>query len=111
MFRDLLKYKDEEFYNEHPIIRFTTENGDSEYEIMSAFKSRVYYKEEENVFRYYNFVNPKTEEEYNEFVENAQKASLYDTNVEAKYGDELITLITCSYHTEDGRFVVIGRKR
>lgn len=111
MFRDLLKYKDEEFYNEHPIIRFTTENEDSEYEIMSAFKSRVYYKEEENVFRYYNFVNPKTEEEYNEFVENAQKASLYDTNVEAKYGDELITLITCSYHTEDGRFVVIGRKR
>ena len=111
MFQDLLKYADEEFYSMHPTIRFTTQRKDSEYEIISAFKARVYYKSEENVFRYYDFINAETEEEYIEFVKNAKASSLYDTNVTAEYGDQLITLVTCSYHTEDGRFVVIGREK
>ena len=110
MFQELLKYEKEEFYKEHPIIRFTTNKEDAEYEIISAFKSRVYYKTEKNVFRYYFFVNAKTEAKYNEFVQNAKKASLYDIDKTAKFGDQLITLSTCSYHVEDGRFAVVGRK-
>lgn len=110
MFKDLLKYSEEEFYKEHPIIRFTTEKEDKEYEIISAFKARVYYQSEENVFRYYNFINSTDEEEYSKFIKNAKKVALYDTGKTAEFGDELITLITCSYHTDDGRFVVIGRK-
>ena len=111
MFQDLLKYSDEEFYESHPIIRFTTENKDVEFEIFSVFKSRVFYKSEKNVFRYYDFVNADTEEEYNEFVEKAKESSLYDIDITAEYGEQLITLVTCSYHTEDGRFVVIGREK
>ena len=52
----------------------------------------------------------ETEEEYDEFVEDAKKASLYDTGKTAEYGDQLITLSTCAYHTEDGRFAVVARK-
>lgn len=111
MFQDLLKYESQDFYKKHPNIRFTTGKDDKEYEIISVFKSRVYYKSEKNVFRYYDFINAETETEYMEFVKNAKKASIYDTEVTAKYGDELITLVTCSYHTEDGRFVVIGREK
>ena len=110
MFQELLKYSDKSFYNKHPKIRFTTENDDSEYEIISVFKSRVYYKSEKNVFRYYFFVNAETETQYNEFIENAKKASLYNINTTAKYGDQLITLSTCSYHVKDGRFAVVGKK-
>lgn len=110
MFQELLKYAKEEFYEEHPVIRFTTNKEDAEYEIISAFKSRVYYKTEKNVFRYYFFVNAKSEAEYNEFVQNAKKASLYYIDKTGKFGDQLITLSTCSYHVEDGRFVVVGRK-
>lgn len=111
MFQDLLKYESQDFYKKHPNIRFTTEKDDKEYEIISVFKSRVYYKAEKNVFRYYDFINAKKEEDYMEFVKNAKKASIYDTETTAKYGDELITLVTCSYHIEDGRFVVIGREK
>lgn len=111
MFQDLLKYESEDYYKEHPTIRFTTANDDSEYEIISAFKSRVYYKSEKNVFRYYFFINAENEEEYNDFVNNAKKASLYDTGKTAEYGDQLMTLSTCSYHTEDGRFAVVARKK
>ena len=111
MFQDLLKYESQNFYKKHPNIRFTTEKDDKEYEIISVFKSRVYYKAEKNVFRYYDFINVETENEYMDFVKNAKKASIYDIEVTAKYGDELITLITCSYHIEDGRFVVIGKEK
>lgn len=110
MFNELLKYNDEKYYKEHPTIRFTTNKEDAEYEIIAVFKSRVYYKSEQNVFRYYYFINAENEEEYNEYVENAKKASLYDTGETAKYGDQLITLSTCSYHTEDGRFAIVARK-
>ena len=111
MFQELLKYEKESFYQEHPVIRFTTAEEDAEYEIISVFKSRVYYKSEKNVFRYYYFINSESEKEYNQFVKNAKNVSLYPIDATANYGDQLITLSTCSYHVEDGRFAVVGRKR
>lgn len=110
MFDELIKYKDESFYKEHKTIRFTTEKEDAEFEIMSAFYSRVYYKDEKNVFRYYYFVNAQSQEEYNDFVENSKKASLYDTGVTAEYGEQLLTLSTCDYSQENGRFAVVAKK-
>ena len=44
------------------------------------------------------------------FLSNVKSLSLYDTGVEAKYGDTFITLSTCDYEEEDGRFVVVARK-
>ena len=35
----------------------------------------------------------------------------YDTGVNTVYGDSLITLSTCAYHTSNERFVVIARKK
>ncbi len=111
MFQELLKYEKKSFYQEHPVIRFTTAKEDDQYEIISVFKSRVYYKSEKNVFRYYYFINNKSEEEYNQFVKNAKNASLYPIDATANYGDQLITLSTCAYYVEDGRFVVVGRRK
>ena len=111
MFKELLKYSKEEFYKEHPVIRFTTEKKDMNFEVMSAFKSKVFYENEQDVSRYYEFMNSKSKKEYKNFVKNAKKASIYDTGVTAEYGDQLITLITCSYHTDDGRFVLIAREK
>ena len=111
MFTDLKKYVKEDFYKKHPTIRFTTENEDAEYDIIAVFRSRVYNKSDKNVFKYYNFINSESEKEYNNFNKNIKEASLYEIEETAKYGEQLITLTTCSYHTEDGRFVVVGRKR
>lgn len=111
MLADLLKYKDKSFFESHPVIKVTTPEEDAEYEIIAVFYSRIYYKSEKNVFRYYFFVNAENEEEYNEFVENAKEASIYDTGKTAEYGDQLITLSTCEYSQEDGRFAVVARKK
>ena len=110
MFQELLKYSKKSFYEKHPKIRFTTVNDDSEYEIISVLKTRVFYQSEKNVFRYYYFVNAETEQEYNSFVKNAKKESLYNIDTTANYGDQLITLSTCSYHVKDGRFAIIAKK-
>ena len=110
MFVDLMKYEDEEYYNNHKTIRFTTAEEDAEYEIIAVFKSRVYYKSEKDVFRYYFFIDAENEQEFNEYVQNSKESSLYNIEATAEYGDQLLTLSTCSYHTEDGRFAVVARK-
>lgn len=110
MFSELLKYSKEEFYKENPSIRFTTVEEDNEYEIISAFYSRVYYKSEKDVFRYYFFLSAENEEDFNNYINNAIKSSIYNTGKTAIYGDQLITLSTCSYHTEDGRFAIVAKK-
>lgn len=110
MFEDLMKYAKENFYKEHTKIKFTTSTDDSIYEIISVFYSRVYYQDEKNVFRYYYFVNAENEQEYNNFVNNAKKVSIYDTGITAEYGEQLLTLSTCEYSQEDGRFVVVAKK-
>lgn len=110
VFEDLIKYQDENFYKDHKTIRFTTTTEDTTYEIMAAFNSRVYYQDEENVFRYYYFINAKNKSEYDDFVENCKKSSLYHTGVTAEYGEQLLTLSTCEYSQKDGRFAVVAKK-
>lgn len=111
MFEDLIKYSEEDFYKEHKEIKFTTTKEESTYEIVAVFKSRVFYKSEQNVFRYYYFVNAESEEEYNNYINESKKASLYDTGVTAEYGEQLLTLSTCEYSQEDGRFAVVAKKK
>ena len=110
MFVDLMNYKEEEYYNTHKTIRFTTNKEDAEYEIIAVFLSRVYYKSEKDVFRYYYFIDAENEQEYNEYVQNSKEASLYDIEATAEYGDQLLTLSTCEFSQEDGRLAVVAKK-
>lgn len=110
MFSTLLDYKNESYYKEHPIIKFTTTASDSEYEIISVFLSQVYYKSQTDVFKYYFFINAQNEEEFNSYIKNSKELSLYDTGKTAEYGDSLITLSTCSQHVKDGRLAIVARK-
>lgn len=110
MFNTLLKYEDKNFYNEHKEIKVATEKEERKYTIISVFKSRVFYQDEQNVFRYYNYTEFENEEKYNTFIENCKKMQLYDTEVSAEYGEQLITLITCEYSQENGRMVVVAKK-
>ena len=110
MFQELLKYADESYYKEHPTISFTTADEEGVYDIISVFRSKVYYTSD-NVFKYYFFINPKTKEEYNDYIKNIKENSLYNIEQTADYGTQLITLSTCSYHVKDGRFVIVGAKK
>lgn len=110
MFTDLLKYKDKEFYESHPTIKITTEESEETYEIVYVFKSRIFYKDEKNVFRFYQYYDISKESKYNEYIKNCKKIQLYDTGKIATYGEQLITLITCEYSQDNGRMVVVAKK-
>lgn len=110
MFNNLLKYEDIDFYNNHKTIKISTDKEENEYIIMTVFKSRVFYQDETDVFRYYNYTKFENSDKYNEYIRNCKELQLYDTGVSAKYGEKLITLITCEYSQENGRLVVIAKK-
>ena len=110
MFRALMGYDQVNYLWEHPSIHFSTLYEETEYEVMAAFYDRVYLTTE-NCFKFYQFIDAEDEEDFMEAVEFFKSHSLYDTGVTAEYGDKLITLVTCAYHTENGRFVVVARAR
>lgn len=110
MFNELLDYKKQSFYNDHKIIKFTTVNKDAEYEIISVFVSKIY-NQNDNVFKYYKFINASNEVDYNNYISNVKKLSLYNTGINAKYGDQLITLTTCEYSQKNGRIVVVAKEK
>jgi sortase B len=109
MFAGLESYEDEEFYKAHPTIHFDTLYEQREYEIIAVFKSQIYRKSD-TVFKHYNFLNAEDAAAYDEYIANIKALSLYDTGVTAAYRDELITLATCAYHTENGQFVVVAKR-
>lgn len=110
MFGSLDKYRNEAFEKEHNIISFSTLYEDRKYEIVSVFLSQVYEKTNTDVFKYYKFFQANTQEEFDDFYNNIKALALYDTGVEAKFGDEFITLSVCAYHVENGRLVVVARR-
>ena len=77
-----------------------------EYEVIAVFKTVAY---ESNSFEYYSFVNASTEDDYRAYIEKCKALSLYDTGIDAQYGDKLITLSTCEYSQDNGRFVVVAK--
>lgn len=109
MFHDILKYQEQDFYEEHKTFTFDTIYGDGTYEVVAAFYGQVL-PEESTDFKYYEFVNAGSEEEFMDFVDNIKEMSVIDTGIEVKYGDTLLTLSTCAYHVKDGRFAVIAKK-
>ena len=110
MFRALLGYKEEDFYKEHPLIRYTTLYEEETYEIIAVFRSEIF-RQDDDVFKYYHFFNAESKEEFDDYVENCKALERYDTGITAEYGDELLTLSTCDYYTENGRLVVVARKQ
>jgi sortase B len=109
MFGTLEKFKDKSYYEEHPIIRFDTLEQQGTYEIFAVFITEVYTRDS-NEFKFYDYTELSTRADFDIFMENIRNLRLYDTEVEAQYGDRFLTLATCDYSRDNGRFVVVAKK-
>lgn len=107
MFAALEGYKKRAFYEEHPLIFFSSLHGEETYQVFAAFCTPVY---TENDFSYYTFTKAEDKAGYDAYIEAVKKRSLYDTGITAAYGDKLLTLSTCEYSQENGRMVVVAKK-
>ena len=113
MFHDLLEFAEKDFYESHKTFKFDTiyKGGQGEYAIVAAFYSQIY-PDAKNTFKYYNYAGIASKSQFKEYVKGIKKLSEYDTGVDAKYGDQLVTLSTCSYHVPDklGRFAIVAKR-
>ena len=109
MFGDLEKYSSESYYKKHSIIQFDTIYEKGTYQVMYVFRAKVL-KENEIAFKYYQFIDANSAEEFDSYMREMKEMSLYDTGVSAQYGEELLTLSTCDHSQTDGRFVVVAKR-
>lgn len=107
MFGALNEYTGKRFYENHKNIRFDTLVERGNYEIVAVFKTTVY---DNSGFRYYDFIEAETEEEFTDYIDQCKALALYDTGVSAEYGDKLITLSTCEYSAANGRLAVVAKR-
>ena len=110
MFRSLMKYEQKSYWQQHPRVKLDLWDEEREYEVLAAFRDRVYYKTE-NCFKFYKFIDAESEDSYQEAIDYYKTHACYDTGVTAQPGDRLLTLVTCAYHTDNGRFVVVAREK
>lgn len=108
MFKTLDNYAKKEFFEQNPTFTFTTLNKERTYEVFAAISTRVLY-DDENGFRYYDSVGDLSEEDFDALISWLKEKAIYDSGITPSYGEQILLLSTCSYHTDNGRFVVAAR--
>lgn len=100
MFGTLTKYKKQSYYDKHPTMYLLTPEGDYKIELVAGkvvSTTEMIYK-----------ISPD-ETAFDSYLEKLCKKSTFKSNVTLETGDKIITLSTCSYETENSRYVVIGK--
>ena len=110
MFGTLPLYSEKEYWESHKTVRFDTLYEKRAYTVIAAFYGKIYDDDRTDVFKYYEYRDLSDKEVFEEYVAGVISSSLYDTDTDVKYGDELLTLSTCNYHTDNGRFVIVAKR-
>ena len=115
MFHDLQEFDAKEFWEEHRTFEFDVyypENDETDhgiYEIIAVSRSEIK-AEDSDAFKYYQYAGYTDEEKFYEYVDGVKAESSYDIGVMPQYGEQLVTLSTCAYHTKEGRMYIVGRR-
>ena len=106
MFCNLIDYESEEFAKEHPVIEFDTLREVGEYQVLCAVLSKL--TSDPAVFPYHRYTDLRDPEKFEEFFRRVRAEAVYDTGIDVEYGDRVLVLSTCNYHTTNGRFYVVA---
>lgn len=101
MFATLLAYKDETFYKAHPTMQLQTADAVYLIELIAGYSPA----DDFDAWQI-DFAN---DDAFYAFLDEAQAASTFQSDITVTAQDSLITLSTCSYETADARYVVLGR--
>lgn len=99
MFASLAKYKEQSYYDEHPVWYFLTPDGDYRIELYAG----IVVKQDSDIY------SSNFDETAFDFFNKASSKSTFVSEIELAEDDMLITLSTCSYEYSGARYVVIGR--
>jgi sortase B len=101
------------FYREHPTITFNTLYDDAKWKVFAC----VLFNTQEELGEVYPYINARdfrNEKAFNNFILDIMDRSVIWTDVDLKYGDNILTLSTCYYpygkEKADTRVAVFARK-
>lgn len=113
MFGNLKNYKQNvEFYEENPLVRFSTESTTYEYLIYGFFVTNALEKQDSNgvVFHYQDYIETMADEAtFDWYMDMVYERNQIISPVDVEYGDKLLCLSTCSNEFSNSRFVVFAR--
>jgi sortase, SrtB family len=109
MFQNLVNFKRLDYYKSRPVVTFDTVYEKSKWKIFGVFIANSNTKDG-RVFDYHKFFNADDDAHFMRYVREVKRRSIIETNVDVKASDKLLTLSTCTYEIDDGRFVVVARK-
>ncbi len=109
MFSNLVNYKDISYYREHPVIGFDTVYEEAQWKIVGAFLTTAE-GTDANSLAFGEFLYPRSQEEFDWYLEEVSIRSYLNTGVDVEFGDTLLTLATPTEELENGYFVVVARQ-
>ena len=109
MFGGLKRYLDYDYYQAHKTIIFKTLYEEQTYQVVGVGLSEVGY-DDDDTYKYYDFIDALTGEELQEFIDNIQSLSVFDETIDITSEDKLLTLSTCNTYTENGRMFVVAKR-
>jgi sortase B len=98
MFHDLKKYREKSFFESNSKIVFDTCQYLQEWEVFSVYLT-------DTSFNYIQ-TNFDNNEEYLKFLNAIKSKSMFHSKVNLNETDRILTLSTCNYEINNGRFVV-----
>ena len=105
MFHNLRNYSSYSWWQNHQFIDLDTVNGSARYEVMAV----IQYDSDHDPFRF-NAYTDMDADTFDWFVRQIRSRQIYETDVTASFGNELLTLSTCDWKYNHGRLLVIARR-
>ena len=99
MFTELVRYQDQEYYQEHPCMYLYTEEGAFQVDLMYGFVIGA------GQWRSQGFMY---QENLEELLACAAQNTGFVSDIRYEEGDRVVAMSTCSYEFDDARYVVIG---
>lgn len=101
MFATLRNYRDASYYTEHPVMYICTADKYYRVEIVAGLvttpDSFVYARDFQEI------------EQFHAYIEQVKEESTFESDVEVGDDDHIVTLSTCTYEVDNGRYVIIGK--
>ena len=108
MFGSLNNYRNVGFLRATTCIQFNTIYGDAQYVPFALFDASMT-KDDPNYFKLIR-LNFSEEQPLDAFLADVLSRSLFDIPVDVNEDDQLLSLVTCSYSMDNGRFIIMCRK-
>ena len=100
MFAPIAKYKQQSYYDQHPVMYYLTPDGNYKLELFAG----LVVKRDDKIY-----LPNQSKEEFDELIKEYRARSTFKFDVELGDNDIIVTLSTCSYEFDNARYIVIGR--